>query len=193
MFLRLADVASDLPAYEERVMVIPLDAEADAGGFSQAGCYADLATRLRQAVNDALRRGSKRLLATYLQALISYPDACTKGEIVLDPESGTVLAEAPPLSAERLYPKEQAILDLFRRDKERGRRAIIYVTHTERRDVTPRIRSILEREGLRVAVLKASTVPADRREEWLAALVREGIDVLACHPALVSTGLDYEE
>jgi len=45
-------------------------------------------------------------------------------------------------------------------------------------------------EGLRVAVLKAGTVSADRREEWVAARVREGTDVLICHPRLVQTGLD---
>ena len=49
---------------------------------------------------------------------------------------------------------------------------------------------ILEREGLRVAVLKANTVAADRREEWVAARVQEGVDVLICHPRLVQTGLD---
>lgn len=86
VFLRLADVASDLPPYDERVMVVPLDAEAEVGGVSQADAYQVLATDLRNAVNQALGRGSKRLLSVYLQALISYPDACTRGETVLDPE-----------------------------------------------------------------------------------------------------------
>ena len=30
----------------------------------------------------------------------------------------------------------------------------------------------------------------DRREEWLSARVREGAEVLICHPRLVQTGLD---
>jgi hypothetical protein len=69
----------------------------------------------------------------------------------------------------------------------------MYVTHTERRDLTPRVEAILQREGFRVAVLKAHTVPAERREEWVAARVREGLDVLVCHPCLVQTGLDLVE
>src|SRR5262249_18018460 len=70
------------------------------------------------------------------------------------------------------------------------RRTIIYLTHTERRDLTPRLRSVLEGEGFRLAVLKASTVPADRREDWVAERVKEGVDALVCHPMLVQTGLD---
>jgi superfamily II DNA or RNA helicase len=190
VFLRLADVASDLPPYDERAMLLPLDGETDERGLSQARCYEELASDLKRAVNEALHRGSKRLLATYLQALVAYPDACTRGETVLDPEAGGALASVPPLSSERRYPKEQALLDLVRRDRERGRRTIVYVTHTERRDITPRVQALLESEGLRVAVLKANTVPAERREDWVAARVREGLDVLVCHPRLVQTGLD---
>lgn len=51
---------------------------------------------------------------------------------------------------------------------------MVYITHTERRDLSPRLRMVLEREGLRVAVLKSDTVAADRREEWLGSRVREG-------------------
>ncbi len=59
--------------------------------------------------------------------------------------------------------------------------------------MTPRLRSVLEQEGIRVAVLKASTVPPDRREDWAADRVREGIDALVCHPMLVQTGLAHDK
>jgi hypothetical protein len=67
---------------------------------------------------------------------------------------------------------------------------LIYITHTERRDISPRLQRVLKRAGLRVDALKADTVAPDRREEWLAARVREGSEVLICHPRLVQTGLD---
>jgi hypothetical protein len=89
-----------------------------------------------------------------------------------------------------LYPKERALIELVRRERGRQRRVLVYVTHTEKRDLTPRLRAVLEREGFRVAVLKANTVRADLREEWLAARVKEGVDVLLAHPRLVQTGLD---
>lgn len=190
VFLRLADVAQDLPTYTERVALYPMDRGQDPEAPSQATCYHQLAGELRQAVTAALRQGSKRLLATYLQALLAYPDACTRAETVLDPVTGNVIAQAPALPSEVLYPKERALVDLVRRERARGRRVLVYITHTESRDISPRLRTILEREGFRVAVLKAGTVAADRREEWVVARVREGTDVLICHPRLVQTGLD---
>ncbi len=109
---------------------------------------------------------------------------------MLDPVTGNVIAHAPALSEEVRYPKEQALLELVRRERGRGRRVLVYITHTERRDISPRLGTILEGEGFRVAILKAGTVAPDRREEWVAARVREGTDVLICHPRLVQTGLD---
>ena len=55
---------------------------------------------------------------------------------------------------------------------------------------TGHLHTLLGREGFRPAVLKAGTVAPDRREEWIGARVREGADVLICHPRLVQTGLD---
>src|SRR5207245_556084 len=83
---------------------------------------------------------------------------------------------APALPDEVLYPKEQALVKLVRRERARSRRGLIFITHTERRDLSPRLRAILEREGVHVAVLKASTVAADRREEWVPSPAREGTD-----------------
>ena len=48
----------------------------------------------------------------------------------------------------------------------------------------------LENAGFRVGVLKADTVSAERREEWVAARVQSGLDVLITNPRLVQTGLD---
>lgn len=193
VFLRLSDVSQSLPSYKERVMLVPLDQEGWNEATSQAKAYHQLARELRQAVVKALREGSKRLLATYLQSLLAYPDGCCKGETVVDRATGSVLACAPALPEEVLYPKERALVDLVRRERERGRRVLVYVTHTETRDITPRLSALLQREGFRVAVLKANTVAPDRREEWVAARVREGLDVMLAHPRLLSTGLDLVE
>ena len=76
--------------------------------------------------------------------------------------------------------------------KERlaGRRVLVYVTHTGTRDITGRMDEILTRHGFRVAVMKADAVAPDKREKWVADRVKQGIDVLVCHPRLVQTGLD---
>jgi len=76
-------------------------------------------------VLGALQQGSKRLLGAYLQSLLGYPDACTRGEVVVDPTTGEVLAEAPALPDDVLYPKEQALIEHFARRPRRGRMTLI--------------------------------------------------------------------
>ena len=67
---------------------------------------------------------------------------------------------------------------------------LVYATHTGTRDITERMDDILTRHGFRVAVMKADAVAPERREAWVADRVKEGIDVMICHPRLVQTGLD---
>ena len=190
VFLRLADVASGLPDYEEKILVSSMDSEEDATGYSQRGAYNTVFEELKKELAAALKSGSKRLLATYLQTLLAYPDGCTRGETVFDPRTGDVIVQVPPLSEDKLYPKEKALIDLVAAERLEGRRVLVYVTHTGTRDITGRMDDILTRHGFRVAVMKADAVAPNRREKWVADKVKEGIDVLICHPRLVQTGLD---
>ena len=190
VFLRLADVASGLPDYEEKILVSSMDSEEDATGYSQRSAYKHVFETLKEELAKALKSGSKRLLATYLQTLLAYPDGCTRGETVFDPRTGDVIVQVPPLSEEKLYPKEKALIDLVAAERMEGRRVLVYVTHTGTRDITGRMDDILTRHGFRVAVMKADAVAPNRREAWVTDKVKEGIDVLICHPRLVQTGLD---
>ena len=131
------------------------------------------------------------MLGAYLQALLSYPDGCVRGETVVDPEAGGQVVHIRPLDEETIYPKEQTLIDLVREEKARGRRVLIYITHTKARDMTARTRRILEDEGMRTEVLLSETTKkTSRREAWIAGKVEEGLDALICHPRLVQTGLD---
>ena len=190
IFLRLSDVASGLPPYEERVLLSSMDDEEDSTGFSQRSAYDSVFETLRAALTEVLAKGSKRLLATYLQTLLAYPDGCTRGETVFDPESEEVLIQVPPLSGEKLYPKEQALVDLVAAERLQGRRVLVYATHTGTRDITGRMDEFLSRHGFNVAVMKTDAVAPERREAWVAQRVEEGVDMLVCHPRLVQTGLD---
>ena len=190
IFLRLADVASGLPPYEEQILLSSMDSEKDGTGYSQRSAYDTVYEELRKELAEALKAGSKRLLATYLQTLLAYPDGCTKGETVFDPRSGDVIVQVPPLTENKLYPKEQALIDLVAAERMEGRRVLVYVTHTGTRDITGRMDDILTRHGFRVAVMKADAVAPDKREAWVAEKVKQGVDVLICHPRLVQTGLD---
>ena len=190
VFLRLADVASGLPDYDEQILVSGMDSEEDGTGYSQRSAYNKVFEELRKELANALKAGSKRLLATYLQTLLAYPEGCTKGETVFDPRSGDVIVSVPPLSEEKLYPKEKALVDLVAAERLAGRRVLVYVTHTGTRDITGRMEDMLTRHGFRTAVMKADAVAPDKREKWVADRVKQGIDVMICHPRLVQTGLD---
>ncbi len=190
VFLRLSDVASGLPTYEEQVLLSGMDRETDFTGFSQRKAYDTVFDTLRQALAEALAKGSKRLLTTYLQTLLAYPDGCTRGETVFTPQTGNVLVQMPPLSEDKLYPKEQALVDLVAAERMAGRKVLVYATHTGTRDITERMEQFLTRHGFKVAVLKAGTVAPDRRESWVEERVKQGVDVVICHPRLVQTGLD---
>ncbi len=164
VFLRLADVASGLPPYDEQVMLSSMDSEEDATGYSQRSAYNTMYEELRLKLAEALKAGSKRLLATYLQTLLAYLDGCTRGETVFDPRTGDVIVQVPPLSEKRLYPKEKALIDMV---------------------AAERMDDMLTRHGFRVAVMKAGAVAPERREAWVADKVKQGIDVMICHPRLV--------
>ena len=190
VFLKLADVASGLPDYDEQILLSSMDSEEDSTGYSQRSAYNTVFEELRKELAEALKAGSKRLLATYLQTLLAYPEGCTKGETVFDPRTGDIIVQVPPLSEEKLYPKEQALVDLVAAERMEGRRVLVYVTHTGTRDITGRLDGILTRHGFRVAVMKADAVAPNQREKWVADKVKQGIDVMICHPRLVQTGLD---
>ena len=183
VFLRLPDVADTLPSYDESVRLVEMDEE-------QAGHYDALEAELVQALKDTLRKGSKRLLGTYLTALLHYPDAPYKGERVFDPKTGELLCAAPPLDADTLYPKEAELLGLCQAERAAGRRVIVYVQGMERRDITARLHGLLSHAGLRTAVLKSSAVEARKREAWVQDRVKAGVDVLVVNPKAVQTGLD---
>ena len=192
VFLRLSDVTKKLPPYNEKIMTNDMSDEDDpVHKTSQLDAYEKLYDELRKAMISALQRGSQRLMAIYLQALLAYPDACVKGETVYDPETGYLIADIPPLSKDVIYPKERALIDLVKQEKMAGRRVLVYVTHTGTRDITGRMDDFLTEAGFRTAVLKSTTTAkTDQRENWIAQRVKGGLDVLICNPRLVQTGLD---
>ena len=189
VFLRLADVDAGLPPYSEHIVTVGLDTNAD-GETSHACAYAKLSADMYAAVRESLREGSTRLLGALLQSLLAWPDNPVQAEIVTDPRTDDVIAFAPALDPNHVYPKEVALLALYRRERQQGRKLLVFVSNTGTRDITPRLKELLAKEGARVAILKSDTVAPDKREEWVAGQIRGGSDVLITNPRIVQTGLD---
>ena len=109
VFLRLSDVASGLPDYEEKILVSSMDSEEDGTGYSQRSAYNHVFEELRKELAAALKSGSKRLLATYLQTLLAYPDGCTMGgDGLRSPERRRHRAGAAPVRRQTLPEGEGA-------------------------------------------------------------------------------------
>lgn len=182
IFLRLGDVAEALPPYEERVISLKMSP-------ALAEAYADLANALLSQVRQALASGSRHLLSLYLQSLLCYPDqAAFRPETVIDPHTQAIIATAPTVPGP--LPKEEELVELCTKEvRGEGRRVLVYVTFTETRDLTGRVKDLLTDAGFRVAVLKG-TVDPGQREQWIQDRMAEGVEVLIANPELVKTGLD---
>jgi len=159
IFLRLADVAPDLPPYEEHVTSVAMLPP-------QQRAYDRLKGDLLIALREALVRGSKRLLGAYLQSILAYPDAPYRDEIVTDPKDGRVIARAPALDEEVVYPKEQTLLDLIARELGQRRKVLVYVQHTGSRDITTRLVRLLAERHVKAVVLHSSVEAKGREHGW---------------------------
>ena len=119
VFIRLSDIAIDLPTLTEEIVDVEMSKE-------QTEAYDDLYDDLRSVLLMELKRGNKSLLAVYLQSLLTYPDRCTVGEQVYNKED-ILIASAPALNGDILYPKEQAIINLVKKEKAEGRRVLVFL------------------------------------------------------------------
>jgi superfamily II DNA or RNA helicase len=186
VFLRLSDVAAALPPYHEEIEILRMEEK-------QHAVHSAFKAELMAEVQAQLAMGSKKLLGAYLQSLLHHPDTPWREETVTSVDANGrayTVAHAGALDDAVIYPKERRLIDIARQEKHKGRRVLVFVQGTERRDITARLETLLIREGFKAAVLKSHTVEAKKREAWVAQEVRKGLDVLICHPRIVQTGLD---
>jgi hypothetical protein len=187
-FLALEDISDNLPRYDESVISVDMDAT-----LQQA--YERLEEEIRSAMQE--HRGNKSLMSILLNTLLLYPDHPYDFEEIwaraFDPQTKEfarfLVATPENLSREALYAKERALVADIKEELRQGRRCQIYATYTGEKDVTHRLETVLQQEGVRVAVLRSS-VPTDKREDWYERQLKAGTDVVICHPKLVETGLD---
>ena len=184
-FVRLGDVADNLPTYDEIIVSVPL-------GDTVRDPYQQLAEQLTSATQQALAMGDMRLLGKMLQSLLAYPDGCRNGETVTLERGGTeeVIASAPAVEID-LLPKEERLLEILAAERKEGRKAAIFLEHTGSRDLLPTLESRLRQHGFVPLVLRGHQVKPEHREEWLRQHLATGqYDCLICNPNLVKTGLD---
>jgi len=192
IFFSLGDLGKALPLYEE----IALPVEMDADTYEQYD-------RTRQQLKDYLigRRweGDTTFRGAYLQWAMGWVNAAHRPHEVIHnikhPITGEklphVVTSIPSYGEDRVYAKEQALIDLVRSELEQNRPCVIYIRQTATRDIQPRIEALIRQHvpTARTFILK-NTVEAERREAVIEAEVAKGTNIVISNPELVKTGLD---
>ena len=186
VFLRLGDVSSALPPFEELVVEVPMTEE-------QQAAYQAFEAELSQAMREALARRDHSLLGAFVQSLLAYPDGARRGEIVTHPHTGEMVASAPPIE-EPLLPKERKLFQLLLAEISEGRKCLVCLEHTGTRDLIPDLVERMEEKGLRPFVLRSNTVSTEKREAWVRSKIESGeYNIMVTNPNLIKTGLDLIE
>ena len=188
-FVSLEDITAELPPYTEQVIGVPMDAPLQAA-------YQALEEQIKAAIKEHHLNHS--VISIGLNALLLDPDhPWNIGDLYgyeYDPETQRreqfLIAQPLDLDQEFVYAKERRLVEIVKAELKMGRRCChVYAVYTRKRDVTRRLKTILTREGIRVAVL-TSDVPPEKREAWFAQRIREGVQVTISHPKIIETGID---
>lgn len=179
VFLSLSDMSNGLPGYEE----IPVPVEMDVELYSS---YQNFETAFRDYATS--RRGSKKALGPFLQALTAYLDCPHMVSPVTDPTDGSLIYMPNELQKTRRN-KEEALLDLVKEKLANGEKVLIYYSFVNKTDIGKTLVDLLEENDITAFEMKSSIAP-DKREEWVENHLEKGMEVMICNPSLVETGLD---
>ena len=89
VFLRLADVASGLPDYDEQILLSSMDSEEDATGYSQRSAYNTVYEELRKELADALKAAPSGCWRPTCKPSWPTPKAARRGRRSSTPGAGT--------------------------------------------------------------------------------------------------------
>ena len=187
-FVSLEDISDALPSYEEEVVSVEMDP-------ILAKTYEQIEADIKRALEE--HRGNQSVISTGLNALMLYPDRPFRlGTLYgysVDPETGErerfVITDPPDLDEHFIYAKERRLVEEVKAELAQGRRCQVFAVYTQKRDVTQRLKEILNREGIHVEVL-TTAVPPEAREAWYERQLKAGMQVCISHPRLVATGMD---
>ncbi len=193
VFVDLPDIGRKMPDFQEIPVPIKPDSE-------MAALYTEAKGKLGQYLFQCKLEGDASALGMYLQTLLSWPSAPYRTETCihrkrLSRDSDEVLEipvhTIPSLAEDKIYAKEQWLLDTVNEELSQGRGVAIFCRQTGTRDIQPRLEQLIKQHVplAKPFVLKGS-VEASKREAVLNRQVEHGVNILICNPILVMTGLD---
>ena len=156
IFFGLGDLGKQLPEYEE----IALPVEMDADTYDQ---YDRTRALLKDYLIQRRWEGDSTFRGAYLQWSMGWPNAAHRPHDVIHnikhPITGEkkshVVTRIPSYGEDRIYAKEQALIDLLTDELANGRPCVVYLPQTATRDIQPRIESLI-RQHVPGAVVQAA-------------------------------------
>jgi hypothetical protein len=218
IFIALEDMASDLPPYREYVGGEPAaDYSAEDTKYhidtafqmepEQAHEYKRVEGTLVAKCRDMLQKGQMKLLGCMLSTTLDYPDrpwdwksptgnkdhlACGYWDLPgkRTPDNRVGVIQPRSLDQSVIYPKEQGLIDIAKREVGAGNQLWVFCTMTDKRDVQPRLQRLLQDEGLRGKIMRGKSVKPRQRLQWIEENGPKA-DVIISHAELVKTGIDF--
>jgi hypothetical protein len=184
VFLSLKDLGLALPHYAEEVVTLEMTDEQSSQYRVMAKKLYDLAIKNRRYLSTWLQWTLARPNSAFRDEVVEVDEVNQKGEVIRRKE----LMKLPAVVDGETLPKESWLVDFCRAERQQGRKVLIYLRQTGKRDIQDRILKILRDGGVRAEVLTSGVNPR-KREEWIAKRV-VGLDALVVNPRLVETGLD---
>ena len=184
VFLSLTELATNLPSYTEETNNVPMDATMRAE-------YNEMKKQCLDAFQELYFKSRKyavKLLGPMLEAFMTWPDVPYGRKPIGftdDNDEYFCIYQPPDLDRTIIYPKEQELMEVLRREKKRGRKCWVFAVRDDTRD---RLEEMLIAHGFKVASLKATVAPKNRID-WIAKNAPL-CDVGLSHPELVETGLE---
>lgn len=176
-FMELGDLGLPLVNLVEKPIFVEMDTEHESNYFS-------FHTRLHEACKTAMRLGAKGAFSKFNPATICYAD---RPDLGADVAIGGGFISAPKL--DYVHAKERELVNLVKGELGEKRGVIIGLNYTDSYKCHIRIRDVLAAHGIESHIL-TSSVPSDKRVDWLAQKEREKAGVIITNLQLVEVGLD---
>jgi hypothetical protein len=207
-FASLQDIGLPLPLYNEEVvwlrmsdeMALQYDHQADGSGGKDrpSGKPYPPGSLYKWAIEE-IKEGTRGAISVWLNAALNRVNSMFRDENVLFNRriSGRgkyalrrmeLVKKLPAIDPNLISPKDRWLAARCQAERDEGRKSIVFIRQTGKRDIQPHIARILQDNGLRVGVLSPSVEPR-RRMAWLERHTPH-LDVLLTNARLVRVGLN---
>ena len=191
-WLKMEDLNLPMPSYREDPYVVEMDDEVK-----------ETLDAFRKEVTESISKYDPKRMKSFAQRFVylqnnpTFPFTYefeanviqfdeTLGEEVVNKKLFSF--KFKPVSADKVYSKEQKLIDYIKGELTQGRNVMVYSIYNKSAEISKRLGKIIGEniEGITLKVMPES-VGGDKIEPWIE---KNPCDVLICSPLKVSTGLD---